>query len=202
VNRTVAFKTATLLIAALCLNGCVIAAIPVVAGAAVARTATDGEKPGDEERAEAAQQKALDAQLKLAELAAAPAPESIQIAEPSATPSELVESDAYAALIRYASDQAQSSPQAEAPQSAILLDPTSLREKRAPCLTNLDLDPEDGQFALENSGTASPTFVEGLAQLREANISVAWISSHLAADADGIRVALKRSGLDPKTNCC
>jgi len=202
VNRTVAIKATTLLAVALSLNGCVIAAIPVVAGAAVARTATDGEKPGDEERAEAERQAALDAQTKLAEMAAAPAPEAIRLVQPSAVPSALVEADAYAELIRYASQQGQNSPQSEAPQSAILLDPTTLREKRAPCLANLptvliDLDPEGEHFALENTGTASPTFVEGLAQLRAANISVAWISGHSAAHADGVRVALKRSGLDP-----
>ena len=201
-RQGVALKAAALLAAALCLNACVIAAIPVVAGAAVARTATDGEKPGDEERAQAEQQAAIDAQAKLSELAAAPVPEAVRQNQPSATPSALVEADAYAELIRYASEQVQGSAQSGTPQSAILLDPTTLREKRAPCLANLptvliDLDPEDGRFALENSGTASPAFVEGLAQLREAGIAIAWISAHSAADADGIRVALKRSGLDP-----
>ncbi|MEL6531070.1 MAG: hypothetical protein AAGK01_01645 [Pseudomonadota bacterium] len=202
-RQNAALKAAALLVALLSLNGCVAAAIPLVAGAAVARTATDGQEPGDAEQAQAERQAALNAQVELSELAAAPPPIAVENLAPASTPRSLADADEFSDLIRYASEASQPSAGQAVPPSAILLDSTSLREKRAPCLANLptvliDLDPEDGQFALEGKDRiASPTLVEGLAQLREEGISIVWISGHSAADADRVRVQLKRSGLDP-----
>ncbi|MDJ0642902.1 MAG: hypothetical protein QNJ15_08800 [Erythrobacter sp.] len=190
-----------LVAASLALQGCVAAVLPVVAGAAVTRTATDGKKPGDDARAEQQRQAALEAQAKLSEMAAAPVPEVVVQTSP-VTPDALVESDAFSELIRYSADQVRARPQRPLPRSAILADPSTLRETRAACPVNLptvliDLDPENSLFPFEAEGRASPVLVDGLKQLREADIGIVWISGHSAAMAGDIRAALKNSGLDP-----
>ncbi len=117
-------------------------------------------------------------------------------------PSELADNDAYGELIRYAIEQGGDGSASEPLRSAMLADPTTLRERRAPCAADIptvliDLDPHGSRFDLETIGTASPSFIRGLEQLRQEDIAIAWISSHSAADADRVRAALKNSGLDP-----
>ncbi|QUL37539.1 hypothetical protein [Erythrobacter sp. JK5] len=192
-----------LLCAPIMLQGCVAAVIPVVAGAAVARTATDGRTPGDQERAVQRQQVATAAQAELSRIAAAPVPEVIVQTSP-VTPDALIEADAYSELIRYSQEQAQLGLQSELPQSAVLADPSSLRETRAPCRANLptvliDLDPAGDLFALDSEGRASRVLAQGLDQLRGANVGIVWISGHSAGMAGDIRLALKQTGLDPES---
>ncbi|MEM8724910.1 MAG: hypothetical protein AAGE86_05230 [Pseudomonadota bacterium] len=188
--------------ASLALQGCVAAIIPVVAGATMARTATDGMEPGDAERAAEQQQAALAARDGLVEIAAAPPPIA-GLGNPSASAeADLAETDAYEALIRYAVEQSEASTQAALPQSAMLADPSTLRAVRAPCVTNIptvliDLDPDEGAITTDAVKAAPAEFIQGLARLREAQIDIAWISGQSAADAGNIRVALKQSGLDP-----
>ncbi len=190
--------------AALALQGCVAAVLPVVAGAAVARTATDGKKPGDDERAAQQQQAALEAQAQLSELAAAPIPEVLVQTSP-VSPNALVETDAYSELIRYSEEQSQVGPRGELPRSAILDDPSTLRETRAPCPANIptvliDLDPDGTLFATDTEAQAPAVLVEGLSRLRDANVAIVWISGHSAGMAGDVRVALTKSGLDPEGN--
>ena len=190
--------------AALALQGCVAAVIPVVAGAAVARTATDGRKPGDDARAAQQQQAAQAARAELAELAAAPVPEVVVQTSPVA-PDAFTQSDAFSELIRYSELQAQGGPQGSLPRSAILDDPSTLRETRAPCPANIptvliDLDPEGSLFAADLAGQTSPVLVRGLKRLREANVAIVWISGQSAAMAGDVRMSLVNSGLDPEGN--
>lgn len=201
-TSSLALRAAVLLAIGSSVSGCVAAAIPLVAGAAVARTATDGEEPGDEERALAARQASEAARMELSNLAAAPPPAAVQDARPASMPNELADNDAYDELIRYAVEQRRDVSDTKPLQSAILADPTTLREKRAPCVADIptvliDLDPFGSRFDLDTDGRASPNFVRGLAQLRQEDIAIAWISIHSAADADRVRAALKASGLDP-----
>ncbi len=188
----------------LALQGCVAAIIPVVAGATMARTTTDGKKPGEDERAAEQQQAALAARDELSQIAATAPPETALRAPPSAVQTTLAHTDAYDDLIRYAVEQGAASARAAPPQSAMLSDPSTLRAVRAPCVTNIptvliDLDPEEGSLATGDATPAPAGLIQGLARLREAQIDIAWISGQSAADAGNIRMALKQSGLDPES---
>lgn len=188
---------------ALSLQGCVAAVIPVVAGAAVTRTATDGKKHGDDERAQQKQEAAIEAQAKLSEMAAAPVPEVVVQLSPNA-PDAFVEADAFSELIRYSAEQAEMGPQSGSLRSAMLKDPSTLRETRAECAVDIptvliDLDPDGGLFSADTGGKASPVLIEGLARLRDANVAIVWISGNSAAMAGDVRIALRNSGLDPNS---
>ena len=190
--------------AAVALQGCVAAVLPVVAGAAVVRTATDGKEPGDDERAAQQQQAAMEARSELAELAAAPVPEVV-VQTSAVTPDAFVEGDTYSELILYSEEQAKAGPRGTLPRSAILADPSTLRETRAPCPANIptvliDLDPDGALFTLDGGAQASPVLTRGLDRLRESNVAIAWISGHSAAMAGDVRLALKDSGLDAEGN--
>ena len=95
-------------------------------------------------------------------------------------------------------------------QSALLADPSSLEPQRTNCGTArsstiksrppavlIDLDDKNGVF---DPTVIAPTY-DGdayghLSRLREAGVTIGWMSALTAADAGGIRKALQASGLD------
>ncbi len=204
------------------LSGCVAAAIPVLAGGIIARSATDGKSAKRNAAPEAATGTATVAASVPAPL---PAPASTASATGTlmvATPGEAPAPDApdtdnagnpFAALARYAQQRGANSanlsgsdlqPSGSARTlSAVLLDPTRLNQRRKPC-TNaqrtvlIDLDPGPSTFAPGDDINAPAGAAESLLSLRESEVEIAWISGTSAAYAGDVRVALKESALDPE----
>ncbi|MFL0355429.1 hypothetical protein ACI5KX_03030 [Erythrobacter sp. GH1-10] len=187
------------------LQGCVAAAIPLVAGGAIARTATD-DKPGPRVEVattvnaapEALSEPAALASTDLAETAGAPA------AAETAFPA--MQSPRVAEFIRYSTQRAfQFSEGAQPLETAVLRDPSALDGKRLSCEPGderdpailIDLDPGQTVFAEGSPLPASGAAALSLEVLRAEGVTIAWISENSAADAYIVRDALKQSGLDP-----
>jgi hypothetical protein len=62
----------------------------------------------------------------------------------------------------------------------------------------IDLDDESAPFAPERLTRAPSEVAEGLARLREAGITVLWISQLPASSVADVARALRTSGLDPQ----
>jgi hypothetical protein len=194
-----------LVLMALCLNACVAAAIPALAGAALVRSGTNEENANEAQPA-----------------MAAPAPDSIAIAapglsdtvtlgpvpapdmapSPEATGSTgSIDAAPYLDLIAYALAPLT----ADGPRlSAALSNPAALNGKRKECSAGnrvvlIDLDPHKAQLSAASSPIATPELTAGLQSLRDAEVDIAWISHSSAAQAGDIREALQRSGLDPQS---
>lgn len=207
--------TVFLLCSAAALSGCVAAAIPLVAGGALARTSTDGEPGPSVEKAPTA--KPAGQQSQLAATSSVPpssesASEALQealVAPPSERErtSALAQKPELAEFVRYSTEKAYAFTQGgEALATAVLVNPASLDGERRMCEQGderdpailIDLDPGDGVF-----GEASPLPTEksialSIKVLRSEGVTVAWISENSAANADIVRDALTTSGLDPE----
>jgi hypothetical protein len=206
---------------ALCLNGCIAAAIPALAGAAMVRGSDKAGKAGVAQAAVAAAATAAPAAdptpaATLVEPAAAPAPTPANlpanvIIGPAPEPKrdsatgliELAPGTPYSALATYAEQQARAASAGGLLQSAILRNPAALDGKRSACTSRLplvliDLDPAEGMLAPGPAPAADPAFATALQSLRDRRIEIAWISGSPAAQAPVIRTALTASGLDPK----
>ena len=188
--------------AGLALQGCVAAAaIPLVAGGAIARTATD-EKPGsqvDVERSAAP----------VAELAVPAVPTAVEgvtpgLIEPAAPP--VRQSAELSEFIRYSTSRAFAFSQGTAPlPTAVLSEPSALDGKRLACEQGderqlailIDLDPGEAMFGPDSPLPAASAALS-LKVLRSEGVTIAWISENSAADADIIRDALRQTGLDPE----
>ncbi|MEM7667191.1 MAG: hypothetical protein AAF250_15145 [Pseudomonadota bacterium] len=195
--------TIGIIVLGLSLQGCVAAAIPMIAGGALLRTGTDGEEPGDAERAEAQRQTSLAAQARLAEMADTPVDRTGEVIV-GGDLTNFAEGSAYADLINYAREHAGGAPDGALPRSAVLRDPTALDGERADCNAAtptllIDLDPGETAIVTGDDVTAAPSLANGLAMLREQGIEITWISTRSAADADQIRAALTQTGLDPES---
>lgn len=88
-------------------------------------------------------------------------------------------------------------------QSALLVDPASLKAKRAQCKGGqqtvlLDLDPVAGLIDPQAAREADPLLVRHLANLRRGDVAIAWISGQSADSAGDVRELLAQSGLDPE----
>ena len=127
------------------------------------------------------------------------------MAAPAATPA-FASSRRLTRFIRYAGEQAFQASQSDDPHpTAVLVDPAALDGERQACkLTEarpasilIDLDQGSEPFAPENVGLASADLALSLKVLRREGVEIAWISSNSAANADIIRKALAKSGLDP-----
>lgn len=89
------------------------------------------------------------------------------------------------------------------PDSAMLRDRVSLQPERTQCnaitpTVLIDLDPEGGVFDPASSGRPPSGLGVGLARLRVGGVAIAWISANPMENAEQIRAALARSGLDAK----
>lgn len=199
-----------LLPCAAALSGCVAAAIPLVAGGALARSTTDGQS-GPKVTVEPAAELAGTADRAIAKENASLTPAApVETAKASAmAPAPRAPSPmppAIAQFVTYSADRALAfALGSEKVASAVLLEPASLDGKRLSCQPGtdrpasvlIDLDPGEGMFA-EGSPLPLKAASPELGRLRSHGVTIAWISENSAADADIIRAALAGSGLDPE----
>lgn len=113
-----------------------------------------------------------------------------------------IDTGAFDSLVRYVSDQAISTAPGTQRLSAYLEKPSALDGKRAECIAHsamvlIDLDPKEADFSPREEAKAPAALATGLAELRDKGVTIAWISRASVWFAGDIRVALKRSGLDP-----
>lgn len=171
------------------LPGCIAAAIPLVAGGAIARSQL-GDSPSASTATAAsapARPGGASAQVTILQgMTQLPPP-----SPPTATSS--------APIAAYAAAQLAARPR----QSALLDDPTLLVARRAPCAERppvllVDLDPADGLATLDLAAPADQGLAATLAELRRMGLAVAWITDHGASEARPIRARLLAAGLDPQ----
>ena len=114
----------------------------------------------------------------------------------------------FADMTAYVLEVIQNERSPKAGQSALLIDPSRLDARRTKCeafgtgakrppAVLIDLDDKNGIF---DPTVIAPTY-DGdayghLSRLREAGVTIGWMSALTAADAGGIRKALQASGLD------
>ena len=200
--------TAGILAMAATLSGCVVAAIPVVAGGALLRIGTDGQSA--KVRAEnlfedrpvrpTANGFAADGETMFAGPAPAPA------AKPEFASRMLradLENSAFGDFLAFAEKAAIAPADTPAPASALLADPTSLSAERKACPPGppailIDLDPAGRLLAAEPVLEADMALAERLEALRRSGVEIAWISGQSAAHAGALREALSSSALDPE----
>lgn len=221
-NPTPAIRLTLLAGAAFMLQGCLVAALPVIAGGALAgrdvvrerqedRASQNQSAPptGEVRVADAAsaaaappstttstirETTASEQDWRVSELTALPAPTGADVATSGSAPGT------YNAFASYALAQAALEPKKA--RSAVLANPGSLDGKRAECGAEpravlIDLDPESRLFALDGAGPSDPALAAKLDNLRRQDVTVGWISGRLMIDAERIRERLAASGLDP-----
>ena len=212
-SRPAALRLIYVTSAALLLQGCLAAAIPVVAASTMATR--DVVK---ESREDAAKSTSEPAEVEFA--VAAPTPQAEQqpaASDDSARPATVAETppasgaatsssdviaDALMNLAIYAGQQAVRSPDDEGGiSSAMLRNPGALDGERLTCAGEasavlIDLDPPDGLFDSATPPVASMRATNILTSLRNQNIRVGWISGRSAGDAGSVRNWLKASGFD------
>ncbi len=225
---TLALAGAASLLLSASLSGCVAAAIPVLAGGLLARSATNEKEPELPETLAAAtvqataddtDDRAATAREPLGLLSGtASATGTLVVATPGAAPAPDapaadLAANPFSELSLYALERGIAegefaggdlmASQRVGAVSAVLLDPTDLRARRKPCTSIqrtvlIDLDPGQSTFAPGFAVNASAGSAASLASLREAGIGIAWISGASAAYAGDVRVALKESSMDPE----
>lgn len=201
--------TLGLLPCAAALSGCVAAAIPLVAGGALARSATDGE-PGPRVTVDASASASARPDARIAAQSADFAP-SKKVQAASQAPASagfratFSSSPAIDEFIRYSESRARAFAIGGEPvPSAVLREPALLDGKRLSCEADkdrpasvlIDLDPGEAMFG-ESSPLPLASAAQNLAGLRSQGVTIAWISANSAAHADIIRQALAQFGLDP-----
>lgn len=204
---------------ALSLSGCVAAAIPLVAGGALARTTTDGRdaKVTVETSAipkattlEASAIPTDSVEMSATDIAAADiGPDSEAALSTSAEDLAFASSPALVDFVRYAGKQAFLAAESGSAQlTAVLREAEALNGERQECTVSefrpasilIDLDTGAEPFDPDTLGLASPELALSLKVLRGEEVEVAWISSNSAGSADRIRGALAQAGLDPEGN--
>lgn len=196
---------AFLLLAAPATSGCVAAAVavPFVAGGAMATSDRINER-----RAAPAQSSAPIANVSPTGETnpAAPRSDTLRISSiepstvlPAPTSEPTSRSGFLAPMVSYATSSLEGDDPA---LSAVLSNPSSLDGKRVACKGDapailIDLDPDDDAFSGVGDLESWPEIAGDLAAIRRQDITIAWISSNSAANADIVRDALTKSGLDP-----
>ncbi len=203
------------------LQGCLAAAVPVVAGGMLAsRDAIieGGEGDAGTDAASASTAAAPEtgdtAQSARATEPGMPvevAPASVTPAAPAAAASKAPEIAAsrpasggtapssFSDLASYALTQV--ADPAKPATSALLANPGALDGRRKACsdtppVVLIDLDPAGRMLALDQTMRGKAGLARTLADLRRSGISIAWISQRLTVDTDQIRVKLAEAGLD------
>lgn len=167
----------------------------VVARAEPAPTPPAPEAPAPEQRIAAAATEAPAAVPTEAPMSATPRE---AVAVPSA-PRTIPGASGINQFLSYANQQRIGS--GELPASAMLSDRLSLEPERADCraitpTVLIDLDPDDGLFDPESAARPPSGLGVGLARLRLSGVTIAWISGNAMEQADAVRLALARTGLD------
>lgn len=220
------------------LQGCIAAAaIPVVAGGAIASaetrrlsssnqntvrstTSAPAQIAENAETATPAKETASSTETEAQELSLAQLAAAEFAAQSQAKPTEdaaIVEEETdlepapsvFADMTAYVLDILSNDQSSKASESALLIDPSRLDARRTKCgvasnssakrppAVLIDLDDKNGVF---DPTAIAPTY-DGdayghLSRLREAGVTIGWMSALTAADAGGIRKALQASGLD------
>ena len=208
ISRRASHLAASLMLG-FCLSGCVAAALPAVAAAGMLRGGNDAkeaeatETPPPDQTAIAVT--ANDAAALAEDMMAGVKTQSGPVRPVGTAVGELSSSapSPYTRLFEYAADQIARDNDKQPLMSAILSNPSALDAKRQPCakstpLVLIDLDPHDGKLAADDARAVAPSVAQGLQQLRDMDIAIAWISQGTAGDAGAIRTALTRTGLDPE----
>lgn len=166
--------------------GCIAAAIPLAAGAAVVRTR-------DRAPAVPAAQDSAASNLRITPLALAELP------PPDAASSSV--SSTIAAFRDYTLAQLALQPGAKRP-SALLTRAADLKADRAACAPSsiavfVDLDHGRSTFDPLAPGRSDPAFGAALSDLRAGGVEVVWFSRLSESFAEATRAALAAAGLDP-----
>lgn len=183
------------------LGGCVAAAIPLAAGAVLARSQMDGDGA---DRRTAAGRPAPAAPIPETGTPPSPAP-AVTIVPLSALPPPTAArpaNPAVATMSEYVLAQAALPPGPAKRASALLAAPGDLNSRRAVCTGGpaaifVDLDPGRGAFDPLSPGTADPDLATALARLRAADVQIVWFSRLGDNFAPAVRAALASGGLDP-----
>ena len=188
---------------ALPLGGCVAAAIPLVAGGAIA--ARD-DTPEDGRRvAELAAPRLAGPTTRSASppVSAEPSAAALAVEPPApalaATPGSR---GGYDPFLAHAAAQAALDPVDDPRSSAILAAPGSLTPVTTVCAilppaVVFDLDPADAALDID-ALQPDPALARGLAALRLQGVAIHWISALSAGKAGALRARLRETGLDPE----
>jgi hypothetical protein len=173
-------------------SGCVAAAVPLAAGAALMRGRSQAADPV---ASPPAAQASAASDLKVTRLALT--------ALPPPDPAAAARHSAMAALRDYALAQLATPPSAGQRPSALLSRASHLRADRASCTAMrpavfVDLDPGRGTFDPLAPGRPDSALATTLAELRANNVTVVWFSRLGAGFADATRTALAEAGMDPR----
>ena len=173
-------------------SGCVVAAIPIAAGAALAKRHSDLEDRAAKPAAVAETSARSDLAVVPTELTALPPPDPVAGRG----------NRAVAAFGEYAGEIAQAQPGLRKRESALLASASDLRASRVECGARasavfVDLDPGRASFDPLAPGVADAELGRVLAKLREQGIRVVWFSRLGENFAGAARAALAGGGLDP-----
>ncbi len=192
------------------LSGCVAAAaLPVLAAGGVVKSRADHSAttgttepqqarvaiPG--ERTQAALAAPVDTKTSVYRLT-----ELRQLPPPSGA-SPRAEGSGWGAFAAYAQEQARIPVVGSERHSAMLADATAMSPETRICSVQpssvlIDLDPDESHFDLTAASPTDPDLADRLAGLRDAGVTIGWVSNRTADQAGMVRRALKTSGLDPE----
>ena len=186
-------RWAVLLLASLtpAVSGCVAAALPLAAGAAVVKMRTGNEPSEREALATGQASAARDLQITRVALTELPPPDA---APPGVNP-------AVAEFRDYTLAQLALGPETKRP-SALLTRAADLKTDRASCVpaTNavfVDLDPGRGTFDPLAPGGPDPALAMALGELRTGGATIVWFTRLSGSFEEATRAALAVSGFDP-----
>jgi hypothetical protein len=180
------------LIGALPLGGCVVAAVPVVAGAAIARS-----------EAQRAKRKAAATVAPAPTPAPTTAPEvRVTVGEPgSAAPPVAVE---FAPLVDHVRSRATLWREGAPIKSLVLddrqsvLNPIAIDCQRRQPVVLIDLDPAAARtLPPVETMLAAPGWTGALAAIRDLDVGIVWITARMQSEARSVQSRLTATGLDP-----
>lgn len=185
--------------------GCAAAAIPVVAGAVVAKKTADGpdRKVDPQVAAPPASRVTVfgDGSTPRSGVAGSMgAPQAM----PPASPPAPTGGGSYQAFTSFALAQA-AAPHSATPRQSALVDPATLLAGTkmltcgdAPLAVVVDLDPGKAAFDLADAPLPATGLARQLAALRQAGLTVLWSASLPVKDAERLWTLLRATGLDPE----
>lgn len=172
--------------AAMLLQGCVAAAVPMLAGGAIFNREISDADENSSQPAPVIQSRQA--------LAAAPD-------EPTQPALIAVENDSFLTFANYAMTKAIAPADTDPRLSAVLRNPGLLDGERRACRDQplgvlIDLDPGQSLVELGNAPQLDPRKANLLDSLRNQGVEIGWVSGRPAAEAGEIRAMLVEAGLD------
>lgn len=212
-----------LLLAGTSLVGCIAAAIPAIAGSAMAGSRVL-DRGGSQAPASGPSPALTDAAPTPTPVpptpTPAPAPSMVMAPVPQPTPPPAAmapplaypdpdrplapEQVSFARFVRYVLASARGAASGANLPSAVLADPVALDGRRHRCapgeqlIAVIDLDPAGGVFVPPAIPAKEPGIALGLAALRAAGVEIAWLSDLTTDQSGALRSALEQAGLDPR----